>query len=300
MTTTTPVCTDPVILNQWHAISALDEIATGVVNETLLLDETVSFTVSPDGELVVWRSIAELSAGDLVDPVAVIDPLPIKPEYGFLWTCLGTPPDDLFPMPEYHDPARRNMNAGTITVATSAPRAVENFLDLAHFPYVHEGALGMLPHTEVVDYEVEVRDDEVHATKCDFLVPQIGVNFEGPAMARYRYRVPHPFCVMLYYDSLPDPSREDICAIWVQPMTAELVRAHNYMGVIDDTSSDNEIKRYQLHIFGQDKPILENQHPKLLPLDPRAETPIRADKSAITYRRWLRDLGVTYGVIPAA
>ena len=61
MTTTTPVCTDPVILNQWHAISALDEIATGVVNETLLLDEAISFTVSPDGELVVWRSIAELS-----------------------------------------------------------------------------------------------------------------------------------------------------------------------------------------------------------------------------------------------
>ena len=37
-----------------------------------------------------------------------------------------------------------------------------------------------------------------------------------------------------------------------------------------------------------------------LPLDPRAETPIRADKSAITYRRWLSDKGITYGVIPAA
>ena len=47
-------------------------------------------------------------------------------------------------------------------------------------------------------------------------------------------------------------------------------------------------------------PILENQYPKLLPLDPRAGTPIRSDRASITYRRWLSDLGVTYGVIPAA
>ena len=52
--------------------------------------------------------------------------------------------------------------------------------------------------------------------------------------------------------------------------------------------------------FAQDMPILENQYPKLLPLDPRAETPIRSDRASITYRRWLSDLGVTYGVIPAA
>jgi phenylpropionate dioxygenase-like ring-hydroxylating dioxygenase large terminal subunit len=103
---------------------------------------------------------------------------------------------------------------------------------------------------------------------------------------------------MLYFDSALHPSREDIVGVWVQPMTAELVRAHNYMGVLDETSTDNDIKRYQLEIFAQDKPILENQHPKRLPLDPRAETPIRADKSAIAYRRLLSDLGVTYGVIP--
>ena len=296
-----PACTDPVILNQWHVISALDEIAVGVVNETLLLDERVNFTSTPDGECHAWRSSPAVPAGAAVDAAKLdrTEALPVKPQYGYLWTSLGDPPDDLFPLPEYHHPRRRNMNAGSVGVATSAPRAVENFLDLAHFPYVHEGSLGVLPHTEVVEYDVDVIDGEIHATKCDFMVPKVGVNFDAPVVMRYRYRVPHPYCVMLYYDSLPDPSLEDICAIWVQPMTAELVRAHNYMGVIDDTSSDTDIKAYQLLIFSQDKPILENQHPKLLPLDPRAETPIRADRSAITYRRWLAELGVTYGVIPA-
>ena len=295
-------CTDPVILNQWHVISALDEIGIGVVNETLLLDERVSFTATGDGECFVWRSDPSLPAGAAVNAAALdrADPLPVKPEYGYLWTSLGVPPADLFDLPEYHHPRRRNMNAGSVGVATSAPRAVENFLDLAHFPYVHQGSLGLLPHTEVVEYDVEVRGGEVHATKCDMMVPKVGVNFEDPVVMRYRYRVPHPYCVMLYYDSLPDPSLEDICAIWVQPLSADRVRAHNYMGVIDDTSTDTDIKSYQLLIFAQDKPILENQHPKLLPLDPRAETPIRADRSAIAYRRWLADLGVTYGVVPSA
>ena len=301
MTAASPPCTDPVILNQWHVISALDEIAVDTVNETQLLDEWVSFTRDPDGRCLAWRSHPSLPAGSAVDAASPppAETLPVMPEYGYLWTSLGNPPDHLFPLPEYHDPRRRNMNAGSIGVATSAPRAVENFLDLAHFPYVHEGSLGTLPHTEVVEYDVEILDGEVHATKCDFLVPKVGVNFDDPVVMRYRYRVPHPFCVMLFYDSLPDPSLEDICAIWVQPMSADRVRAHNYMGVIDDASTDTQIKDYQLLIFAQDKPILENQHPRLLPLDPRAETPIRADRSAIAYRRWLHDLGVTYGVIPS-
>ena len=57
------------------------------------------------------------------------------------------------------------------------------------------------------------------------------------------------------------------------------------------------MRHFQQLIFGQDKSILENQLPKRLPLDPRVETPIRADKSSIVYRRHLTDLGLRYGVI---
>ena len=53
-------------------------------------------------------------------------------------------------------------------------------------------------------------------------------------------------------------------------------------------------------IFSQDKPILENQLPKRLPLDPRAEIPVRSDASSLACRRWLTAQGVTCGAIPAA
>jgi phenylpropionate dioxygenase-like ring-hydroxylating dioxygenase large terminal subunit len=285
-TTEIAVCSDPATLNQWYPISALDEVVIGMVAETQLLSEMIRFTKASDGELSVWRS---------TEPPD--DRLPVMVAYGYIWTSLGIPPEKLFAIPEFDDPLRRNMNAGSVGVSTSAPRAVENFLDLAHFPYVHEGSLGVLPHTEVTEYDVDIVGGEIIATKCDFFVPMAAAGSDGAAMTRYWYRVPHPTCVLLYYESPDDPTKEDIVGLFVQPMTDERVRAHNYMGVVDHTTTDTEIKAYQLLIFAQDKPILENQHPKLLPLDPRAETPIRADKSAIAYRRWLSELGVTYGVI---
>jgi phenylpropionate dioxygenase-like ring-hydroxylating dioxygenase large terminal subunit len=80
-------------------------------------------------------------------------------------------------------------------------------------------------------------------------------------------------------------------------MTEVRACAHQFLCLLDETNDDATIKRFQAIIFGQDKPILENQVPKRLPLDPRAETPIKADKTSIQYRRWLTDLGVSYGVI---
>ena len=89
-------------------------------------------------------------------------------------------------------------------------------------------------------------------------------------------------------------------ALFVQPVGEEQVIGHPMMSIVDDVSTVGDIRHFQLTIFGQDKPILENQRPRRLPLDPRAETPIRADKSSIAYRRWLVAKGLRYGVIRAA
>jgi phenylpropionate dioxygenase-like ring-hydroxylating dioxygenase large terminal subunit len=62
---------------------------------------------------------------------------------------------------------------------------------------------------------------------------------------------------------------------------------------------ERTVRWFMQFIFAQDKPILENQVPQRLPLDPGAETPIRADASSVYYRRWLRERHATYGAIPA-
>jgi phenylpropionate dioxygenase-like ring-hydroxylating dioxygenase large terminal subunit len=275
--------TRDLVYDNWHPVCT--RLARGAKTlRTLLLDVPI-----------------EVQAGPRIRRADTGAELPVLERFGLVWTTLGRPDQDLFDVPEFLEPDRRNLSAGPIGVAVSAPRAIENFLDLAHFPFVHTDILGAEPHTEVKDYEVRTSEDgrEIIATGCEFFQPLAALTAAGGKKVDYIYRVPHPFCSVLYKSCFVDPSRMDVIAIFAQPMTQETIRAHLVMSMLDDVHSDTEMRRFQQTIFGQDKPILENQRPRRLPLDPRAETPIRADLSGIAYRRWLSAGRVTYGVIPA-
>jgi phenylpropionate dioxygenase-like ring-hydroxylating dioxygenase large terminal subunit len=295
-------CTDRVVLDLWHPLQAIAETPAGRVHETVLLEDRLGFARNEAGNAAVWRARPDLRVGDAVDIASINDRVPAKVAYGYVWASLGNPPADIFPIPEFAEPDRRRLNAATMGVNVSAPRAIENFLDMGHFPYVHTDILGAEPHTEVKEYDVEISADrdEILATRCRFFQPMASTVSTGGADVEYVYRVPHPFCSVLYKSSPADEKRMDVIAIFIQPVDQEHIRAHMMLCVLDFQNEDKIIKRFQQTIFGQDKPILENQFPKRLPLDPRAETPIRADKSAIAYRRWLSQKGLTYGVIPAA
>ena len=300
----TQTCNDPVILNQWHPLTSIDEIETGLVHDTVLLEQPVSYAMDADGGLHVWHRSTALPAHAPFDQAKRGNALPARQEHGYLWTCLGDPPDRVFAVPELEESDRQNVPTGVFGVNVSAGRAIENFLDMGHFPFVHTGILGEEPHTEVKEYDVEISEtrDEILATRCRFYQPKAALASEGGADVEYVYRVPHINCALLYKSSpgYEAEGRMDVIYMFLQPMTREWTRAHTGMCVIDLENSYQGIRYFQQVIFGQDKPILENQFPKQLPLDTRAETPIRADKSAIAYRRWLTKKGLTYGVIPAA
>jgi phenylpropionate dioxygenase-like ring-hydroxylating dioxygenase large terminal subunit len=185
-----------------------------------------------------------------------------------------------------------------MTVRASGLRLIENFLDLAHFPYVHTDILGAEAHPEVARYEVEHRKDvdELWATKCEFFQPRAAASSEGGQISRYMYRVVSPFNVMLYKTPPTAPNRWDVIALFVQPVEPELSIAHMLMLVIDDLSTDDELIAFQQMIFMQDKIVLENQRPLLLPLQPGRESPTRADLSSVLYRRWLKDKQLSFGV----
>ena len=278
---------DPVIRDLWHVAGPAGDLAAGGRRSTILLGRPVE----------VVRDASGAASAKLVDGGT----LPLLERYGFFWTSLGEPAE-LFDIPEYAEPDRKNVCTGSVGIRVSAPRAIENFLDMGHFPFVHTGLLGEEPHTEVKEYTVTIdaAKDEVVATECRFWQPQAAAASTGGVEVEYVYRVPHPFCAVLYKTSAPDPARFDAIALFVQPVGEEQVIGHPMMSIVDDVSTVGDIRHFQLTIFGQDKPILENQRPRRLPLDPRAETPIRADKSSIAYRRWLVAKGLRYGVIRAA
>lgn len=61
--------------------------------------------------------------------------------------------------PEWNDGNFRKILCGPYPYNASGTRAIENALDIVHFPYVHEGLLGDKTHTEIKDYEVEITND---------------------------------------------------------------------------------------------------------------------------------------------
>ena len=64
------------------------------------------------------------------------------------------------------------------------------------------------------------------------------------------------------------------------------------MWLVDGQPPDQALLRFERVIFLQDCTIVENQRPLMLPLQPRAEIPTRADGSSIAYRRCLRKKGL--------
>ena len=274
---------DIAALDQWYCIEQLQEIAIGRTTNRLL---GTDLAVVRTGDDDITVTIAGLEK-----------PLPTRQRYGCLWTTLGTPATDLLPVPEADETDRRVIVCGAISVKTSGLRIVENFLDMAHFPFVHTDILGAEPHTEVMQYTTEIRRDvdEVWATNCQFFQPQAALSATGGIMTQYMYRVANPFATILYKTCPNAANRWDVICLFVQPLDPDRCRAHPIMFLIDDTSALTDLIHFQQLIFLQDRIILENQRPALLPLEPRAEIPTRADATSIAYRRWLKEKGVTYG-----
>ena len=223
--------------------------------------------------------------------------LPVIERYGHLWTSPGQPNRDLFTIPEAEEPGRRLVDCGSIKLKCSPLRAVENFLDIAHFPFVHTDILGAEPYTEVQRYDVKIQEevDEVWATKVKFYQPQAAQSADGGITTDYMYRVAAPTVSVLYKTCPPRPGAWDVITLFVQPLTEEWCEVWPWMALYDDTTPMAELVSFQQMIFMQDRSILESQIPAKLPLDPGMEAPTQADMTSVAYRRWLKKIGYTYG-----
>jgi phenylpropionate dioxygenase-like ring-hydroxylating dioxygenase large terminal subunit len=72
---------------------------------------------------------------------------------------------------------------------------------------------------------------------------------------------------------------------------ARLVIAMDYAHDIPEET----FVRFQDEVTAQDKVVVESQRPELLPLDLQSELHLRSDRMAIAYRKWLREIGFSYG-----
>lgn len=212
--------------------------------------------------------------------------------HGLVWACLGEANGEPPALPDL--PARR-LIYGPFDVATSAPRAVENFLDTAHFAYVHRGWLGEATHPEVPHYDVtRTADGRPVIEQYKAWQPRATASSSQGDWVNYRYEVLGPFCALL--SKRPDGGGpQDSYVAWACPTDDEHCRLWFAQYTSDDSSTDDELRDFQVAIFAQDQPILESQRPARLPIS-GGELMGSADRLSAAYRRYLQQLGITCGV----
>jgi phenylpropionate dioxygenase-like ring-hydroxylating dioxygenase large terminal subunit len=322
---------DSVVLNDWHVVASSKEIIEGEHTAVRLLEENL-VVWRTSGKVSVFLdqcphrgaslSLGEIRDGDklmcpyhgwqfnglgkcecqpaqpdLTPPEkAAVRSFDVREKYGLVWVCLGEADKDV---PELVgcDDDYELVVTGPYDVDTSAPRAIENFLDMAHFPFVHTNYLGVEPYTKVKDYDVETTDNGIVAKNCRAYQPQASSIHKEPSEVAYTYRVLRPYTVMLTKE--PGAAGEkpsDIIMLTIAPKDELEIRAWIVLAMTYAKGEpESSFRDFQDMIFGQDKSVLESERPKRLPLDLTAEVHQKADQSSIAYRKWLKKINLTYG-----
>ena len=319
---------DPILVNDWHVVARSSDVPESqVIGARLLGTDLVVWR--QDGQVMAWRDLCvhrgtRLSLGQVTglglecpyhgwtyDPSGSCVHIPSRPRqqpparacatvyaateaHGLIWASLGRPEHGVPPYDEWHDPAYRHLLAGPYAFRASAPRVIENFLDITHLPFVHEGILGDRDHAELDDYTVETGPDGITALDIHTWTPNPDGSGEAQ-MVQWQYRVLRPLTAYILSALGGGPKRYSmffaVTPIDEQSSLGWMWNSANY----NHDMSDEDFGAYIDETVMQDIPIVESQRPELLPLDLQAELHVRADKTGVAYRRWLKELGITFG-----
>ena len=213
-----------------------------------------------------------------------------RERYGLVWVSLGEPTQDVPPCPQWGDERFRMALWGPKRVKAGGPRLIENFLDVAHLPFVHAGLLGDAERPEIGEYEAEIGPDGVKSGR-------IGVHQPNPfgdqgGTVDYTYRAFRPLTAHFLKES---GQSNYAILLMVTPHAEVESSAWALIATTHPEATAADLRARLDEIFGQDQPIVESQRPELLPLDLQAELHLRSDRMAIAYRRWLNELGLTFG-----
>ncbi|MBD2682173.1 MULTISPECIES: aromatic ring-hydroxylating dioxygenase subunit alpha [Nostoc] len=322
---------DVTLKNDWHVVAKSEDVTPGKVLSVRLLGEDLvvwrsgdqvlawedrcphrgaSFAqgwIKDDNLVCPYHGFAFNNSGNCVHVPAHPDWIPstrsracvqtfhVQERYGLVWVCLGTPQYELPAIPELDDPSYYKCFFGPIHYHSSAFRAIENFLDFNHIPFVHDGRLGESNHATIDDYKVKVNSDGIHVT--DLSVWQLNHETGQGEYVSASYDIFRPLTVCLRVRS---KVVDEIMTMFftVTPVEEEksIVWRWSCINYADKVPED--VFRNLAHIvFDQDVAIVESQRPRRIPLDLEANFHVPSDRSSITYRRWLKQQGVTFGTV---
>jgi len=221
--------------------------------------------------------------------------LATRVEHGLVWVALEEPRSELIEIPEWGDPALGVAWLPVVTIEAGAAQFVDNFLDFAHFPFVHAGTFGSDDDRLIGDYAVERITDGLRL-RYEHLVN----HHEDPGVAlgdrpllqtrvmEYTWQLPFAARLRLEY---PLAGIRNTIVVWAVPETPTTTVLHTVLLRNDiapgDEAAATRVADYEMAVLAEDLRILERLPDAELELDPRARMQTRADRLTVEFRRML-------------
>lgn len=181
-------------------------------------------------------------------------------------------------------------------VRASAGLLADNFLDVAHFPFIHAGTFGADEAREVPAYSVtrdgytfEAAYEHEFAHRED---PGVAVGLR-PLVQRRRltYRYTAPFHLELAIEFL-DAGGTNVIGFFLTPVDDEIVRIYSSLWRDDLSGSLERMQEaidFEMAVIDEDLRLQTQMEVLSMPLDITAEVHTRADKTTVELRRILAD-----------
>ncbi len=187
-----------------------------------------------------------------------------------------------------------------IRARASVGLLADNFLDMAHFPFVHRGTFGADEAAEIERYEV-TRDGWSFVARREHSF----ANREDPGVAqgirplvqsrRLTYRLDAPFHLQLRIDFV-EAGGTNVIGFFLQPETDDSCRIYTTLWRNDlggDPDAMEAAVKFEVEVLLEDLRVQEAFDELALPLDHTMEIHTRADRSTLELRRLLADLVAT-------
>jgi len=323
---------DPALRRAWHPLCRSSEATSNPRSFVLLGQRYVAFR-SLDGDVRVFNDrcphrFAPLSLGSCegdalrcgyhgwvfdakgfcveipaLGPDAVVPsraklegPAGIHESHGMVFVA---PDEPLTPAPTIasaEDPAFERGDLPVIETRASAGLLADNFLDMAHFPFVHVGTFGAGEAREVPNYSVtrvgytfEAAYEHEFANRED---PGVEAGIR-PLRQRRRltYRYVAPFHLELAIEFL-DAGGTNVIGFFITPVDDENVRIYSSLWRDDLEGSSQRMREaidFEVEVVNEDLRLQSRYEVLSLPLDITTEIHTRADKTTVELRRVLKD-----------
>jgi phenylpropionate dioxygenase-like ring-hydroxylating dioxygenase large terminal subunit len=277
--------THPALRRGWHPAALAGELGADELAVRLL-----------GQDWLLWRDGGAVRADP--EPYAVVE------DRGVIWLAPEEPVTPRLDVPEDGDPGYRGGWLSPARTTSPAGLMADNFLDVAHFPFVHTSTFGAGQVTEVPAYDVQVEPGGFRSVQEQWFAnpedPGVAAGLRPVRQRRratYVYRL--PFQLLLRLEEL-DAGAVKVIIFLLQPEDVRSTRVYTKLlvhGIGGVEVPEADVVSSEMHfeqaVLDEDLALQACMRLHGIPLRMRDEVHVRADRSGVALRRALAGLTST-------